>query len=276
MPEKKSNLLKWKPFIDNLHAGEKAITIAITGKYIELHDAYTSIFESLAHASAKNKVRYNIKWIETTDLSFDVVKQELNNVDGIIVPGGFGSRGIEGKIKCITYARENNIPFLGLCYGMQLAVIEYARNVCGINDANSLEINKNTTNPVIHVMESQKNINALGGTMRLGSYPAVLEKNTLVHALYGAVDVTERHRHRYEVNPNYIDKLEVNGLKFSGKSPLGNLMEFLELPKHPFFVATQAHPEFKSRPFLSHPLFDGFVAACANRIAPIQQIHTIK
>ena len=261
---KKSNLVEWNSFVENLKDGEKTITIAITGKYVELHDAYTSIFESLAHATAKNHVKYNIKWIETTNLTLNETKDALSDVDGIIVPGGFGSRGIEGKINCITYARENNIPFLGLCYGMQLAVIEFARNVCGLKDANTPEVDKNTTCPVIHVMESQKDIEDMGGTMRLGAYPAVLDKGTIIYSLYNKTDVSERHRHRYEVNPEYINTIESKGLKFSGKSPNGKLMEFLELAIHPFFVATQAHPEFKSRPLVPHPLFDGFVKACAD------------
>ncbi len=265
LPKKGTGTKDWKNFIDKLLDGEKTVIIAITGKYTQLHDAYTSIFESLAHASAKNKVRYKLKWVETTNLSYDDAKKALSGVDGIIVPGGFGSRGVEGKINCVRFARENNMPFLGLCYGMQIATIEYARNVCGLNGANTSEVDKNTSHPVIHVMESQKGIENLGGTMRLGAYPAALQKRTLVHTLYGKDNITERHRHRYEVNPDYIKALESKGLVFSGKSPSGKLMEFLELPKHRFFVATQAHPEFKSRPLLPHPLFDGFVLACSGK-----------
>ncbi len=265
LTKKETDTKDWKNFINSLLDGEKTLTIAITGKYTQLHDAYTSIFESLSHASAKNKVRYKLKWVETTNLSYDDAKKALNGVDGIIVPGGFGSRGVEGKINCVRFARENNLPFLGLCYGMQIAVIEYARNVCGLKGANTPEVDENTPHPVIHVMESQKNIDGLGGTMRLGAYPAVLQKGTFVHSLYGKDNITERHRHRYEVNPEYIEALENKGIIFSGKSPSGELMEFLELPKHRFFVATQAHPEFKSRPLAPHPLFDGFVRACSTK-----------
>ena len=186
----------------------------------------------------------------------------LKDVDGIIVPGGFGSRGTEGKIKCIQYARENNIPYLGLCFGFQMAVIEFARNVCGLEGAHSTEIEPNTKYPVIDIIPEQKEIDEKGGTMRLGAYPAILKEGSIVASLYGKTEVSERHRHRYEVNPDYIEILEKHGLVFSGRSPDGKLMEFLEIPDHKFFVGTQAHPEFKSRLDSPAPLFYGFLKAC--------------
>ncbi|MCK4927696.1 MAG: gamma-glutamyl-gamma-aminobutyrate hydrolase family protein, partial [Candidatus Aenigmarchaeota archaeon] len=212
----------------------------------------------------------DIKFIETTDIENKTIdtKDALKDIDALIVPGGFGSRGTEGKIECIKYARENNIPFLGLCLGFQLACVEFARNVCSLKDAASTEINPKTENPVIDIMKEQKNIDSMGATMRLGAYLAVLKKGTIIEKLYGTEKVSERHRHRYEVNNRYVPTIENKGLLFSGKSPDGNLMEFLELPEHPYFVATQAHPELKSKPLNPHPLFLGLVNAAIEKKKP--------
>ncbi len=252
------NLDEWKKRVDKLRQPSKKVRIAICGKYTGLHDAYISILESLKHASAELGCQPEIVWLETTE--FD--PKQLKDVDGVIVPGGFGSRGVEGKIDAIKFARENNIPFLGLCYGFQLATVEFARNMCGLQNANTTEVDEKTPHPVITILPEQLNTSYKGGTMRLGAYPAMLGEGTVVNKLYGSTKVSERHRHRYEVNPQYIKQLESKGLVFSGKSPDGNLMEFLELPDHKFFVATQAHPEFKSRFERPAPLFLGFLKAC--------------
>ncbi|HDI23845.1 MAG TPA: CTP synthase, partial [Thermoplasmatales archaeon] len=240
------------------------------GKYFDigsfkLFDSYISVIEAVKHASWKNGFKPKIEWIDSKDFEKDRKKLKiLDGLDGVIVPGGFGLSGIEGKILTIEYCRKKNIPYLGLCLGMQLAVVEFARNVCKLKDANSTEIDKNTPHPVITFLPEQKKIlkeSRYGATMRLGSYPAHLKKGTLVYKLYGKEIVYERHRHRYEVNPDYVEILEKHGLVFSGKSPDGKLMEFLEFPKNRFFVATQAHPEFKSRPMKPSPLFDGLIKA---------------
>ena len=253
---------EWENYVEKITKIKKEVTIGITGKYTSVRDSYASIINSLEHAGNYLGVKIKPKWIDTTDLEKDQakLKEAIKDVSGILVPGGFGKRGTEGKIACIKYSRENNIPYLGLCFGFQMAVIEFARNVCNITDANSAEIAK-TKNNVIDIMEEQKNIKLLGGNMRLGSFPALLKKNSVVQKLYGKEKITERHRHRYEVNNKYINLLEEKGLIFSGKSPDGKLMEFLELPNHKFFVGTQAHPCFKSSPLNPSPLFLGFVKA---------------
>lgn len=255
------SLLDWRAMVDNIHNPEKEITVAITGKYTALKDSYVSILEALTHAGANHKTKVNIKWVEATDIENGEISVEkaLMGVDGVIVPGGFGGRGTEGKIACIRYCRENNIPYLGLCYGFQMAVIEYARYI-GLKGANSTEIDPETPYPVITILPGQTG--KLGGTMRLGAYEAVLKKGSLVAKLYNKEKVSERHRHRYEVNPAYIEQLEKKGLVFSGKSEDGRLMEFLELPGHKFFVGTQAHPEFQTHLENPAPLFYGFVGAC--------------
>ncbi|MEA3229434.1 MAG: CTP synthase [archaeon] len=258
-----SKLEDWKSFVSNLKDTDKKVTIAMTGKYTELHDSYISIKEALNHASANFRCDVEVKFIETTDIEKNetTAEETLKDIDALIVPGGFGSRGTEGKIKCINYARKNNMPFLGLCLGFQLACIEFARNVCNIKDAASTEINPNTTHPIIDIMENQKKIVCKGGTMRLGAYPATLKKGSAVEKLYKTANVSERHRHRYEVNNSYKAELESHGLIFSGTSPDKMLMEFLELPSHPYFIGTQAHPELKSKPLKPHPLFLGLVNA---------------
>jgi CTP synthase len=253
------DLRKWKKLVDNIRNPEHEITIAMCGKYTKLEDSYASIIESLNHCSAHLCCKIVLKWVETTDLKDTAF---LDQVAGVIIPGGFGSRGTEGKIEVIRQARNRNVPFLGLCLGLQLAIIEFARNVCGLDGANSTEIAPDTPHPVIDILPEQKEISDKGGTMRLGGYTAMLKEDTLVHSLYGRREVSERHRHRYEVNPAYHSILETNGMVFSGTSRDGRLVEFIELPHLKFFVATQAHPELKSRMESPAPLFYGFIKAC--------------
>jgi CTP synthase len=258
----KSNLILWARLISTREKPSKEISIAIAGKYTKLEDSYASIIEALNHCSANLSVKINLRWIETSEEEFD-----FSGIDGVIVPGGFGSRGTEGKIKVIEYCRKNNIPFLGICYGLQMAVIEFARNVCDLKEANSSEINSGVKNLVVDILEEQRNVKDKGGTMRLGSYPALLKKNSIVCSLYNSERVFERHRHRYEVNPNFHDILQEKGLIFSGLSPDKKLVEFLELPKdkHRYFVATQAHPELKSSLLKPSPLFLGLVQSAIER-----------
>ena len=253
------DLRKWKQLIHNLKNPEKEITIAMCGKYTKLEDSYASIIEAFNHCSAHLGCQIKLKWIETTDLS-DI--SFFDEVDGIVVPGGFGSRGTEGKIETIRHARERDIPFLGLCLGLHMAVIEFARNICKLEGANSTEIDPDTPHPVIDILPEQKDISDKGGTMRLGACKAILTEGTLLHSLYGSKEVSERHRHRYEVNPAYHEILTKNGMLFSGSSPDGRLVEFIELPHLKYFAATQAHPELKSRMESPAPLFFGFVKAC--------------
>ena len=243
---------------------EKKVSIAIVGKYVKLEDSYLSVIESVKHAGYKNGVGVNIKLIDSEKITSQNVEEILKDFDGVIVPGGFGNRGIEGKIETIKYVRENKIPFLGICLGMQMAVIEFARNVLKYNDANSVEFDENTAHPVIHIMENQKNITKKGGTMRLGAYPCVLKQGSYARKIYGEEKISERHRHRYEFNNDYREEIEKAGLKISGTSPNGNLVEIVELEEenHPFFVAGQFHPEFKSRPDRPSPLFVELVKKC--------------
>ncbi|MBN1276050.1 MAG: CTP synthase (glutamine hydrolyzing) [Deltaproteobacteria bacterium] len=256
------DLRKWKELIENTRNPKNEITVSMCGKYTRLEDSYASIVESFNHCSAHLGCKINLKWIETTDLQDTSF---IDNTDGIVVPGGFGSRGTEGKIEIIRLARERNIPFLGLCLGLQLAVIEFARNICGLSGANSTEIEPDTPYPVIDILPEQRNISEKGATMRLGAYPAVLKKGTLVHSLYGTEEVSERHRHRYEVNPDYHSVIADKGMVFSGTSLDGRLVEFIELPGLKFFAATQAHPELKSRMEKPAPMFFGFIRACLQK-----------
>jgi CTP synthase len=253
------DLRKWKQYIDNIKHPQKEITVGMCGKYTKLEDSYASIIESFNHCSAHFGCKVKLKWVETTDLEDTAF---IDQVDGVVVPGGFGSRGTEGKIEIIRAARERNIPFLGLCLGLQLAVIEFARNVCKLQGANSTEIDADTPHPVIDILPEQKDVRDKGGTMRLGAYPALLKKGSRVHALYGQSEVSERHRHRYEVNPKYHAIIAEHGMVFSGTSQDARLVEFIEIPDLRFFVATQAHPELKSRMEIPAPLFFGFVKAC--------------
>ena len=261
--EKIEDLKEWQELVEKIKHPSREKTIAICGKYTDLKDSYASIIEALKHSGAHTDTRINIKWIETTDIeNKDITAQEaLKGAEGVIVPGGFGTRGTEGKIEVIKYARQNNIPFLGLCFGLQLAVIEFARNVCGIENAGSTEIDKDCE-PVICILPEQAKIMKKGGTMRLGSYEAILEEGSRVKEIYGTTIVHERHRHRYEVNPKYHTILKEKGMVFSGMNREKTLVEFIELPNHKFFIATQAHPELKSRLEKPAPLFLGFVKAC--------------
>ena len=245
---------------------KRKVNIAIVGKYVKLEDSYLSVVESIKHAAYENGVKADIKFIDCETVTNRNAKEKLQEIDGIIVPGGFGGRGIEGKIQTVKYARENNIPFLGICLGMQMAVVEFARDVLNIKDANSLEFDEKTKNPVIHIMESQKNITKKGGTMRLGAYPCILKKSSLASKLYKAEEISERHRHRYEFNNEYRKIMEDNGMTISGTSPDGELVEIIELKRHPYFIASQFHPELKSRPDKPHPLFVGLLKAAKKKI----------
>ncbi len=255
------DLTEWKEMVYACKHPTTEVNVALVGKYIQLHDAYISVVESLKHAGFANSAKVNIKWIDSETVTDENVASLLGDVTGILVPGGFGDRGIEGKITAIKYAREHKIPFLGLCLGMQLAIVEFARDVIGYSDAHSVELDPSTTHPVIHLMPDQEGIDDIGGTLRLGSYPCVLKKDTKAYEVYKEETIHERHRHRYEVNNDYRTVLTENGMVFSGTSPDGVIIEMIELKDHPWFVATQAHPEFKSRPNRPHPLFLGFVKA---------------
>ena len=245
---------------------EKTIKVAIAGKYTKLSDAYISVVESLKHAGYANDAKIDIKWINSEECVDETVCKELmKDVDAVVVPGGFGIRGIEGKLNVIKYARLNNVPFLGLCLGMQCAVIEYARNVVGLKNANSAEFNENAEYPVIDLMQEQKNVKGYGGTMRLGAYDCILKEGSVAAKAYGATKISERHRHRYEVNSEYLERIQNAGLVFSGMSPDGMLAEIVELPQNDWFVASQFHPEFKSRPENPHPLFLGLIKAACKR-----------
>ena len=253
--------VKWKQLVEKIRNIDKEniIKVAVVGKYIKLEDAYISVIESLYHAGYANDVKVEPVLIDSETLNKDNIKDKLKDINAIIVPGGFGNRGIEGKLETIKYARENNIPFLGICLGMQMAVIEYAKNVLGIKDATSEELDENGENQVIHIMEEQKAIYKKGGTMRLGAYPCILKENSLAHKLYGKEEISERHRHRYEYNNKYRERLENAGLLVSGTSPDGMLVEIVEIKEHPYFIAGQFHPELKSRPNNPSPLFVGLI-----------------
>ena len=255
------NLEDWKAMVNALRHPTKEVNIALVGKYIQLHDAYISVVEALKHGGIAQHATVNIKWVDSELLNNSNVEEVLGDMDGLLVPGGFGDRGIEGKITAIEFARIRKIPFLGLCLGMQLSVVEFARHVVGYNDAHSIELDPNTTHPVIALLPEQDGIEDIGGTLRLGSYPCVLDKSSLAYKLYGEETIHERHRHRYEFNNDYRKVLTENGMMLSGISPDGRIVEMVELPDHPFFIGTQAHPELKSRPNRPHPLFRGFVEA---------------
>ena len=257
------DLSDWTDMVEALRNLKHHVTIALVGKYIALHDAYLSVVEALKHGGIKNSAEVDLTWIDSEKLNKDNVEEILGDVDGIIVPGGFGGRGVDGMIAAAEFARTHKIPYLGLCLGMQVAIIEYARNMCGYQDAHSIELDPDTMHPVIALMPDQNDVTDLGGTLRLGSYPCELKDGTLARELYGSSLIHERHRHRYEVNNDYRKPLTDAGMVLSGISPDGHIVEMIELKKedHPFYVGTQAHPEFKSRPNRPHPLFRGFVAA---------------
>ncbi len=260
----KPNLVKWNGFLDKLYNPKEEVNIALVGKYVELQDAYKSILESFIHAGAANQVKVKVHTVHSEYTTPENVAEKLSNMDGILVAPGFGERGIEGKIVAVQYARENNIPFFGICLGMQMAVIEFARNVLGLKDAMTTEINPLTQNPVIDLMEEQKNLTRKGGTMRLGAYDCEIKEGTLAHKVYGKTRVAERHRHRYEFNNNYIDAMEKAGMVLSGKNPETGLVEIVEIPSHPYFIGAQFHPELKSTVEKPQPMFVAFVKAAVD------------
>lgn len=263
LPCPEPDLSDWTHMVEALRHPNKEVTIALVGKYIQLHDAYLSVVEALKHGGIASHANVHLKWVDSELVTEENVAEYLSDVDGVLVPGGFGNRGIEGMITAIRYARENKIPFLGLCLGMQLTIVEYARNVLGYHDAHSIEMNPNTMHPVIALMPDQDGIEDIGGTLRLGAYPCVLADGSKAQELYGEKEISERHRHRYEVSNDFRKALTENGMVLSGVSPDGRIVEMVELSDHPFYIATQAHPEFKSRPNRPHPLFRGLIAAAA-------------
>ncbi len=263
IPCPEPHLEDWIRIVEAQRNPKAHVTIALAGKYTQLHDSYLSVVEALHHGGFANEAQVDIKWVDTEDLEKgeERLKSELQGVDGIIVPGGFGNRGTEGMILAAQYARENGIPFLGICFGMQMALVEFARNVAGWKDAASAEFASETMHPVIDLMPEQKDVTQLGGTMRLGAYPCVLKHGTLAHRLYGRDEIMERHRHRYEVNNELRGELEAAGLTFSGVSPDGKIAEIIEWNQHPYYIGIQSHPEFLSRPNRAHPLFAGLIKA---------------
>mgnify|MGYP000859326629 CR=1 FL=1 len=255
------DMTEWRALVDKIHGVHRHVRIALVGKYVGLHDAYLSVVESLFHAGTACDASVEIQWVDSETLTSDNIAQKLCGCSGILVPGGFGDRGIEGMILAAQYARERGIPYLGICLGMQMAMVAFARNVLGYEDANSSELNPDTTHPVVDLMPDQNGIEDIGGTLRLGSYPCILDKTSKAYEVYGSEEIHERHRHRYEVNNDFRTSLVENGMKLCGTSPDGRIVEMIEIPEHPWFIATQAHPELKSRPNRPHPLFKGFVEA---------------
>ena len=267
LDKQEPNNKEWEAIVEKIRNVEnKTVKVAIVGKYVKLEDSYLSVAESLRHAGFENNVKVEIDYVDSEEITSQNAEKILKPYHAILVPGGFGNRGIEGMIEAIKYARENNIPFLGICLGMQMAVVEFARNVLNLKDANSEEFAPESKNQVIHIMDEQKNINNKGGTMRLGSYPCVLKNGSKAQKLYGKEEITERHRHRYEYNNKYKEAMETAGLICSGTSPDGKLVEMVELNTHPYFIAGQFHPEFKSRPNRPQPLFVGLIKAAKNKI----------
>ena len=251
----------WKAFLDRLAHPEANITVALVGKYVELQDAYKSILEAFIHAGAANRCKVKVVPIHSEYLTEDNVEEKLAGMDGILIAPGFGERGLEGKIKAVRYAREKGVPFFGICLGMQMAVVEFARNVLGLKDAMSTEVEANTANPVIDLMADQKTTTVKGGTMRLGAYKCQIEEGSLAYRIYGKPLISERHRHRYELNNDYVARLNEAGMLTSGRNPETGLVEIVEIPKHPFFIGVQFHPEYKSTPENPQPIFVAFVKA---------------
>lgn len=260
-----ADLTEWRALVDRVFSAQQTVRVGIIGKYVSLIDAYLSVVEALNHAGIHHHTNVEIDWIQAEEVEGLLADDRLRNLDGIVIPGGFGERGVEGKVAAAAFARENNIPCLGLCLGLQVMTIEYARNVLGLSSANSLEFDPQTRHPVVHLMDDQRDVSEKGGTMRLGAYVAQLARGSKVAAAYGEETVSERHRHRYEFNSNYLSKFNDGDFWASGESPDGQLVEFIELRSHPFWVATQAHPEFKSRPNRPAPLFDSFIEAVLDR-----------
>jgi len=270
------NLQKWQKVVQTLSNPKSSVKIAVVGKYMSLKESYKSLFEALTHGGIANESKVELECIEAEKVEEVGAQELLGQVDGILVPGGFGDRGSEGKIEAIHYARERQIPFFGICLGMQMAAVEFARNVCGLAGANSAEFDPNSPHPVIHLMETQKGIDAKGGTMRLGAYPCVLQEDSLALKLYGRKRISERHRHRYEFNNDYVKPFTEKGMVLSGLSPDGSLVEIMELKDHPWFLGCQFHPEFKSRPMDCHPLFKGFIKAAAQNRQTLKEVPRIK
>jgi CTP synthase len=261
LKRRKLNMTDWEEMLNRLKNPTGTVRIAMVGKYMDLHDAYLSVTEAVNHGGIQNQVNIEIKYVDSENVNDETVADLLGDVNGVLVPGGFGNRGIEGKIRAAQYARENNLPYMGLCLGLQIATIEFARNVCGLEGANSKEFDEETPHPVVIYLKEQEYVTQLGGTMRLGAYPCKLKEGSLAQKLYGECEISERHRHRLEVSNAYRPTLEEKGLVFGGTSPEGDLAEMIELPGHPFYLASQFHPEFKSRPNRAHPMFRGFIAA---------------
>ena len=273
---KKSNLKKWNKVVEIIRSEKRSINIGVVGKYTELTDSYLSVKEALMHAGIHHKVDIKLEWISSDSIGLDNAFKALNGLSGVVIPGGFGSRGINGMLECAKFLRINKIPYLGLCLGMQIMVIEFTRNILGKTDANSTEFNIDTKNPCIDFLPGQENLKETGGSMRLGNYPCILRQGSKTSSLYGKTEIIERHRHRYEVNNQYIHELELNGLMHTGLSPDGNLVEIMEVKDHPFMIGSQFHPEFLSRPDDPHPLFKGFVEATLDIIIEGEQIRLIK
>jgi len=271
---KKPDLTHWTQMLNLVKHPEREVTIAIVGKYLELNDAYKSIYESLAHAGIANRCKVNIKKVPADDVEKVGLERFMSGVGGILVPGGFGGRGIEGKIRAARYAREHKIPYFGLCLGMQVAVIEFARSIAGLPAANSTEFDENTPDPVIHIMEHQKRVTDKGATMRLGAYPCRVTAGSRAAAAYGAESVSERHRHRFEFNNAYRAPFEAKGARFAGICPTNDLVEIFELADHPWFVGVQFHPEFQSRPTAAHPLFRDFVRSARDFLQPRDAVNS--
>lgn len=267
LEQRTPDLDDWKQMVDRLKHPDKEVNIAIVGKYTQLHDAYLSVVEALKHGGISCKVKVSIIWIDSEELNEKNLDQMLFRANGILVPGGFGDRGTEGMILAAWYARTHKIPYLGICLGMQMAIAEFARHVLGYEDANSIELNPSTKHPVIALMPDQEHVEDLGGTLRLGSYPCILKDNSKAYGLFGKKEITERHRHRYEVNNAYREELEEKGMAIAGTSPDSRIVEMIEILNHPFFIGTQGHPEFKSRPNHAHPLFRGFIEAAVLNIS---------
>jgi CTP synthase len=268
LASRKPDLARWSAMVENFRKPEGEVTVAVVGKYLELHDAYKSIWESLTHAAIANRCKVNVRKVAAEEVERSGMARQMEGVSGILVPGGFGHRGIEGKIRAAQYARECKIPYYGLCLGMQIASIEFARNVCGLAGANSTEFDEKTPHPVIHLMDRQRDVTEKGGTMRLGSYPCRIERDSTAWECYKQDLVRERHRHRFEFNNAYRDAFRAKGMRFSGIWPEGNLVEMVEVVDHPWFVGVQFHPEFQSKPLSPHPLFQGFVKAALEYSRP--------
>ncbi|MBN1480613.1 CTP synthase [candidate division KSB1 bacterium] len=261
LPERESDLKGWKKFVHKVKNPTHYIRIGICGKYTELKDSYKSIIEAFVHAGVDNDAKVELKWLDSEEITLDNAAKFFTDISGLLVPGGFGERGSEGKIAAINYARKNNVPYFGICLGLQCAIIEFARHVCGLKNANSTEFNEKTPHPVIDLMETQIDVTEMGGTMRLGAWDCKLEKDSKAYAAYGKTMIAERHRHRYEVNNSYVSLLKENGLRIAGTNPDSGLVEVIELPEHLWFVGVQYHPELKSRVLDTHPLFRDFVSA---------------